>query len=123
MLIQGIDFMTRNPDESDLFKMLLTDYELLRRITFNMLDPSVREKLAKPTISFIQNIYAGYDTEYQAGDGFNELLSSQLAVSTKTLLSITDRSALYKFNVLSTLGQNHYEVNSYADKVAYKRIE
>jgi hypothetical protein len=90
-----------------------------------MLDPSIREKLAKPSMSFIQNIYAGYDTEYQANyeKGLNDLLSSQLAVSTKTLLSITDRSALYKFNILSTLGRNHYEVNSYADKVAYKKIE
>lgn len=112
--------------ESDDLKLrdLSEDYEVLRKIVFNKLDPSLREKLTKPELRIIQNIYTGYDCEYQYNleENKNDLLSSQLAVSTKSFVKITDRSSDYEFNTVSSLGNQHYEKHAKAPKLAYKRI-
>jgi hypothetical protein len=56
---------------------------------YKRLDPVIRQKLQNKGISLIQNIYTGYDTEYQ-NESYktNKLLSVQLVVNTKTSLDL-----------------------------------
>lgn len=82
--------------------------------------------MLKPSITITQNISAGYDTEYQphgeSAYGLNELLSSQLAVTTKTLLTITVPNIPYEFIKVSTLGDEQYPHRKRAQGIAYQRI-
>ena len=53
------------------------------------LDPSIRSKLVKRGSSITQNIYTGFDTEYvNESTLYNRLLSVQLSVNSKTMLSL-----------------------------------
>lgn len=66
-----------------------SDMEVLSKMLYSQLDPSIRSKLQRRGISVIQNVYAGFDTEYQNIDTkTNKLLSVQLAINTRTLLKL-----------------------------------
>lgn len=53
------------------------------------MDPGVSLKVSKRGITVLQNVYAGYDTEYKNVDfKTNKLLSVQLAINTMTQLKI-----------------------------------
>gem|GEM_PF-1417762 len=68
---------------------LVTDFKTKSLELYGKLDPSIRRHLQKRGISIIQNIYTGFDTEFQTTElGVNKLLSVQLAVTTKTYLKI-----------------------------------
>lgn len=112
--------VTSNPDLVDL----LLDYTIVRAEVFNQLDPSIRVKLLAPGVEIIQNVYAGYDTEYQLNEStmLNDLLSSQLAVSTKTLLRFTDRSSAYELSTVSTLGSSVFLRRRRSHPIAYIRL-
>jgi hypothetical protein len=71
--------------ESDLKANLkIKELSLLKR-----LDPTLRQALLKRGISIIQNIYTGFDTEYKNKEARrNEMLSCQLAITTKTYLKV-----------------------------------
>ena len=67
-----------------------TDLKSLGRELFGRLDPSIRHHLQKRGVSLKENIYIGFDTEFNKSEVENEnvLISAQLAVSTKTYLLI-----------------------------------
>lgn len=84
-----------NPD-------LFNDIKIFERDLSGSLDASIRLKLRKRGISFTQNIYCGFDTEYKNIDPtHNKLLSAQLAVNTQTLLKIP-LSEEYNFGVVNS---------------------
>lgn len=59
------------------------------KLLFSRLDPSIRHFLRRPGISIFQNTYSGFDSEFTNKDiGSNQLVSVQLAVSTKTYLKL-----------------------------------
>jgi hypothetical protein len=90
---------------------LLADFKTLSRNIFCKIDPSIRIKLQKRGISVIQNIYTGFDTEYKNKNiKFNELISVQLAVNTKTLLKIPKYSE-YELSNLNTLTGEVYKID------------
>lgn len=126
--MEGLKFLNdlgkTHVDSSSVLTDLLNDYSVLRIELFNQIDPSVRIKLQAPGLEIIQNIYTGYDTEYQLNEStsLNDLISSQLAVSTKTLLKITDRSIEYEFSAASTLGSDVYKKRGRSDPIAYIRL-
>lgn len=65
------------------------DYQVLEKELTILLDPTIRVKLRKQGVGLQQNIYCGYDTEYQNLDSLtNALLSVQLALSTQTVLKL-----------------------------------
>lgn len=71
-----------NPD-------LIADLELLERELYGRLDPSVRLHLQKKGMSIKQNTYIGYDSEFTNKTmELNNLISIQLAVTTKTYVQI-----------------------------------
>lgn len=85
-----------NPD-------LFNDLKTFEKDLSGSLDTSIRLKLRKRGISFIQNIYCGFDTEYKNIDAIhNNLLSAQLAVNTQTLLKIP-LSEEYNFGVVNSI--------------------
>lgn len=56
---------------------------------YNRIDPSIRMDLQKKGITFVKNIYTGFDTEYyKKSKSRNELLSVQLTVSTRVILQV-----------------------------------
>ena len=55
------------------------------------LDPFLRIQIQKHGISLIQNIYTGFDTEYELSDYtkfLNKLISTQIAVQSRILIKI-----------------------------------
>lgn len=90
---------------------LLADFKTLSRNIFSKIDPSLRIKMQKRGVSVIQNVYTGFDTEYKNKDiKFNELISVQLAVNTKTLLKIPKYSE-YELSTLNTLTGEEYKID------------
>lgn len=75
--------------EEALDSDVLSDYKYLLNKLYSKLDPSIRLKLSRPGLGIIQNIYTGFDTEYQNKDSkHNELISVQIAANTRTHLKI-----------------------------------
>lgn len=71
---------TRKVDE-------LTDLKVKERELYSLLDPSIRHLIQQRGISIRQNTYIGFDTEFSLkSKDHNTLVSSQLAVTTKTYL-------------------------------------
>lgn len=76
-------------DDDCNFRDLLTDSLTLSKEIYHKLDPSIRLQISKKGILITQNIYSGFDTEYQKIDlakNLNKLLSIQLSVNTKTMV-------------------------------------
>jgi hypothetical protein len=71
-------------------------WRIKERELLNRLDPSIKHHLRKAGISMIQNVYSGFDTEFKIEEiCLNTLISTQLAISTKTFIKIT-RMISYK---------------------------
>jgi len=73
--------------DCELFNAL--DY--LKKDLLTRLDPYIRCQLQKRGVSIIQNVYVGFDTEYELSDYSkyqNQLVSSQLAVQSRTLIKV-----------------------------------
>ena len=81
---------------------MFNDIQTLEKDLSGSLDNSIRVKLRKRGISFSQNIYCGFDTEYKNIDPLhNKLLSAQLAVNTQTILKIP-LSEEYNFGIVNS---------------------
>lgn len=97
--------------ELDSDSDLIADFKVLSQTVFCKIDPSVRAKLQKRGISIIQNIYTGFDTEYKNRNfKYNDLISVQLAVNTKTLLKLPKYSE-YVLSSLDTLSSKEYKIH------------
>lgn len=93
-----------NPKNIDNLEDLLANYKALSDELLHNLDTSIRSKITKKGLGIIQNIYTGFDTEYQVGDlkKLNKLLSIQLSVSTKTSIKLP-KNTPYDFLALGVL--------------------
>ena len=60
MSLEELDLKLEQVDDD-----FLIDYKLLIGKIHSLLDPSIKLKLNKKGINVIQNIYAGFDTEYK----------------------------------------------------------
>lgn len=79
-LIEGL-----KKDDTDIY----SDLTNLSVKSLTSLDPYIRTKMLKRGISLIQNVYTGFDTEYESIDfKHNKLLSVQIAVTTRNVLKI-----------------------------------
>jgi hypothetical protein len=69
----------------------LADLECLNKNLTDSLDPFLKVQIQKRGVSIIQNIYTGFDTEYELSDeckNLNSLISVQIALQTRTLIKI-----------------------------------
>lgn len=100
----------------------LTEFKNLEKELCGRLDSSIRYFLQKRGISIKENVYVGFDTEYnQVTPVENKLVSSQLAVAVKTLIHIPKQEG-YK---LSTLDDSSKLVRLKYDSSVfnYKKVE
>lgn len=68
-----------------------TDLLMLKHFLINKLDPFIRAQVKKRGITIFQNVYTGFDTEYELSNyhnSLNELISTQVAVQARTIIKI-----------------------------------
>lgn len=76
-------------ENEELYNDLLTDYKTLSKELYSRLDLSIRSKLMKKGISITQNIYTGFDTEYQHEKGiYNKLLCVQASICNQSTIQL-----------------------------------
>jgi hypothetical protein len=76
------------------------------------LDPFLRVQIQKRGITIIQNIYTGFDTEFELCDyseSSNKLVSTQLAIQARTLIKLP----LYKSIDISYIHPLTSEISSF----------
>lgn len=107
----SLKIIFRMEQNLELDSDLMADFKVLSQSIFSKIDPSVRVKLQKRGISVIQNIYTGFDTEYKnINSKYNDLISVQLTVNTKTLLKLPKYSE-YVLSSLDTLSSKEYKIH------------
>jgi hypothetical protein len=95
-------------DDSDLY----ADLETLSSEFKARLDPYLRFQIQKRGVTIIQQIYTGFDTEYELSDYrkfCNKLISTQLAVQTRTLIKLP----LYKSFDISYIHPTTSEISNF----------
>lgn len=86
------------------------------------LDPSIRQYLQKRGISIKQNTYIGFDTEFKIAGDLNHLISSQLAVTTKTTVKIP-RIRGYTISKLDESSNKLLPISKTSTVLNYQKIE
>lgn len=93
-------------------KDLLLDFTNLSKLLASKLEPSIREKFSKRGISFINNIYTGFDTEYNAVDNTtNKLLTVQMSLTTSLLLKLP-KKVEFNFEEFNVFTNDTYKKNA-----------
>jgi hypothetical protein len=89
----------------------------------NRLDPTIKHHLRKAGISMIQNVYSGFDTEFKNEEiCLNTLISTQLAISTKTFIKIP-RVITYKISIVDIQSNKRLKINKNSSVCNYSKIE
>lgn len=92
-------------------KDLLLDFTNISKLLASKLEPSIREKFSKRGISFINNIYTGFDTEYNSIDSTtNKLLSVQMSLTTSLLLKLP-KKVEFNFEEFNVFTNDTYKKN------------
>ena len=93
-------------------KDLLLDFTNISKLLASKLEPSIREKFSKRGISFINNIYTGFDTEYNSIDSTtNKLLSVQMSLTTSLLLKLP-KKVEFNFEEFNVFTNDTYKKNA-----------
>lgn len=111
-VLKSFEGVEPDSEESDR----LADLEMLVRNLEGLLDPTIGKRLQKSGLCITQNIYQGFDTEYELLDPYrnlNELLSIQLAAQSRILLKVP----LFKDFVLEYL----HPITSESEDIIYKQ--
>jgi hypothetical protein len=77
--------------QSDVSLDTLSDLEFIYSSTLSTLDPYLKTQIQKRGVTCIQNLYTGFDTEYELRNPLkflNKLVSVQVAIQTRTLIKI-----------------------------------
>ena len=108
-----------NPSNVDI----VTDLISKERALYGSLDPSIRHYIVKRGISIKENTYIGFDTEFTITDsGLNQLVSAQLAVTTKSYVKIPKISS-YKISQLDEESNKVINLNTTSSVLNYPKIE
>jgi hypothetical protein len=97
---------------------LLNEVERMKKVFYSRLDPSIRFQLQTRGVTIIQNVYVGFDTEFEElnhSKFLNKLLSIQLAVQNRTLVKVP----LYSIQDISFI----HPLTSEISKSFYKPTE
>ena len=99
------------------------DLKILEKELYTRLDPSIRYHLQKRGITIKENTYIGFDTEYQTGEKIqNTLVSSQIAVTTKTFVQIP-KATRYVISQLDEETNKVIPLNQSSSVFNYSKIE
>ena len=92
-------------NSASMYEDTLTDFETVSKDLFGQLDTSIRYSLQKHGVSIKENVYIGFDTEYQQQTPIkNKLISAQLAVASQTVVKVP-RQRDYKISLLDEKGK------------------
>lgn len=126
LTLEGLQSLEQIEDLTDeSISDFQSDLINLNRDLYGKIDPSIRNKIQKRGITIFQNIYTGFDTEYQNKDTkTNRLLSVQLAVNTHTFIKIPWPS-VYSIGSIGTLNQVEYKKKhqTYKGPYNYNKVE
>lgn len=87
---ESFRYQGMNVDSPDL----TADLEVLSKDLVTLLHPLIIQAITRVGVSIDQNVYIGYDTEYELDSpalNLNRLLSVQLAINTRVILKIPTR--------------------------------
>lgn len=102
---------------------VLSDLKVKESELYLMLDPSIRHHIQKRGISVKENIYIGFDTEFIKKDlELNELISTQLAVTTRTSIQIP-RVTKYQISKIDEDTNELIKEKKNSSIFNYKKIE
>jgi hypothetical protein len=102
---------------------VLTEFKNMEKELLGRLDSSIRYYLQKRGLSIKENVYIGFDTEYsQSGAETNKLVSSQLAVSCKTVIQIP-RIEGYKLSRLDDKSNKLIPIGKTLGAFNYTKVE
>lgn len=108
---------TKNSDD------LLEDLKAVENDLFTMLDPSIRHHIQKRGIQLKENTYIGFDTEFVKKDlEHNELVSVQLAVTTKTYVHIP-KNNVYCISKVDEITNKLIKQTTTSVALNYQKIE
>lgn len=91
ILILYIQTLEINELYSEIESDEIVDMKILLCKLERMLDPTIARRLRKVGITITQNVYVGYDTEYELSDvkkNKNELLSTQIAGNSRIIVKL-----------------------------------
>ena len=101
----------------------IEDLKVLEQDIYTMLDPSIRHHIQKLGISLKENTYIGFDTEFTKTDlVLNEMVSAQLAVTTKTYVQIHKNNA-YSISHIDENSNRVIKQQTSSLDLNYKKIE
>lgn len=108
--------------EAETFN-LVTNLRELEGELYGRLDPSIRKQIQKRGISIKENTYVGFDTEFtKKSSEMNELVSSQLAVTTKTYVQIP-KNTPYSLSTLDVKSNKMIKLSTKSAVLNYAKIE
>ena len=99
------------------------DLQVLSDDLYSKLDPSIRYHIQKRGISLKENTCIGFDTEFtKKGSNLNEMVSAQLAVTTKTYVQIPKQN-LYCISQIDEQSNMLIKQHTTSEGLNYKKIE
>jgi hypothetical protein len=109
--------------DQEAYSDLKEDLKVLSQEVKQSLEPTIREKFRKRGISLVENVYSGFDTEYEYREGIkNDLLSIQLAVNTRSMLKMPFNDD-WDYSQLNVGVNKGYDVKVFdGDKIDYERM-
>lgn len=90
----------------------LLDLEEYAKELKSGLDPSIKLALKRNGMTILKNTYSGFDSEFQYKEGVtNDLLSVQLAVSSRIILKMTEPKEYFEHQSVNTLSSQVYNLS------------
>lgn len=103
----------------------LEDLKEKEKELYGRLDPSIRHFLTKRGLSIRENVYVGFDTEFtrdSEGVDRNKLVSVQLAVNTKSYITVP-KVIKYQISTLEDTTGKLIFLNKSSNKFNYSKVE
>lgn len=102
---------------------LVADLKSLELEIYGRLEPSLRKQIQKRGLSIKANTYIGFDTEFTRKDSeTNTLISTQLAVTTKTYVQIPKNTS-YSLSTLDVKSNKVLKIVKSSKVLNYSKIE
>jgi len=113
-------------DDTELMKSIQDESAYLNNSISELegsIEPSIIASLKRKGVTFNHIRYTGFDNEYVKSNksNYNELVSVQLSVNTKTRLKIP-LTRIYKYSKITTLKGKFYDIYGYSNVIDNERL-
>jgi len=119
LYVYTLEILSRCIDNDNLENEMLDK----SRELYGRLDPSIRHHLQRRGISIKEMFYIGFDTEFSKKDEVtNNLVSAQLAITTRTFVQIP-KKVEYTISVVDGTSNKITKLRKDSSRLNYKKIE